>query len=168
MEFHRFHERLVDRNERERNSQRRSQTRGRRFEGTPPTATFTYEAGTRGNDRELQLPGVTCILHPPRHDDPLLSLSPSLSLSWASPSSMNFHSNRGGHRFPRCRDRSTHSILDRSANSYRENRTCLRRHCSHNFIVDSSSSTMWVYGVRRLCNGWFMSNFSYFFYFVDH
>lgn len=74
---------LVDRNERERNSQRRSQTRGRRFEGTPPTSNLHLcEAGrTRGNDRELQLPAVTCILRPPRHDDPLLSLSLSLSLS---------------------------------------------------------------------------------------
>lgn len=58
-------------------------------------ATFTYEAGcTRGNDSAVQLPAVTCILHPPCHDDPLLSLSLSLSHSALYSSSverMNFH-----------------------------------------------------------------------------
>ena len=119
-------------------------------------ATFTYEAGrTRGNDRELQLPGVTCILRPPRHDDPLLSLSLSLSLIARRRCSDDplhrawiFTAIEGDTDFLAVEiDR--HSILDRSANSYHEPRTCLRRHYSHDFIVDSSSLTTWVHGVRR-------------------
>lgn len=56
-------------------------------------ATFTYEAGcTRGNDSAVQLPAVTCILHPPCHDDPLLSLSLSHSALYSSSvERMNFH-----------------------------------------------------------------------------
>lgn len=51
-------------------------------------ATFTYETGcTRGNDSAVQLPAVTCILHPPCHDDPLLSLSLSLILRCTHPPS---------------------------------------------------------------------------------
>lgn len=95
---HRFHESLADRNERGRNIKRRSQRRvvGRKVRHL--RATFTYEAGrTRGNDRAVQLPGVTCILHPPRHDDPLLSLSLSARRRYddGPATSVNFHSRQG-------------------------------------------------------------------------
>lgn len=56
-------------------------------------ATFTYEASrTRGNDRAVQLPDVTCILHPPRHDDPFSLCPPTRRYDDGPPTSMNFHS----------------------------------------------------------------------------
>lgn len=92
---HRFRESLVDRNVRERNGKQRFQRRvaAASVRIHHLRATFTYEASrTRGNDRAVQLPDVTCILHPSRHDDPFSLCPPTRRYDDGPPTSMNFHS----------------------------------------------------------------------------